>query len=137
MVRQRPLEPPFGGSNPSSPARRNRVHRPVYLMTIIDRLRCSRHRYFLNGPTSSEIYSQKSVQDISSAMLAIYIVQCVLWGIYGVILHAVPLVPARMQLPTKKRDRSPSVAQKSKTYGREANCTCVQVSAGADLQITF
>ena len=34
----------------------------------------------------------KSAHDVSAVMLGTYLVQCVLWGIYGSLIHAIPLV---------------------------------------------
>jgi MtN3 and saliva related transmembrane protein len=43
-------------------------------------------------PQAFKTYSTKHVKDISLIMLIIYIVNCMLWGIYGFYLKSVPML---------------------------------------------
>jgi len=43
-------------------------------------------------PQAYKTYQTKHVKDISLVMLFIYIVNCILWGIYGAYLSSVPML---------------------------------------------
>ncbi len=43
-------------------------------------------------PQAYKTYRTRHVKDISLAMLFIYIVNCMLWGIYGFHLNSVPML---------------------------------------------
>ncbi len=47
---------------------------------------------FLMVPQVLKTIATKRVDDISNGMLAAYLVQCALWGIYGILLQAYPLI---------------------------------------------
>jgi len=47
---------------------------------------------FLMVPQVLKTISTKRVDDISNGMLAAYLAQCALWDVYGILLHAYPLI---------------------------------------------
>ncbi len=47
---------------------------------------------FLMVPQVVNSLRTKSVGDISGAMLAAYLVQCALWAVYGLRMHAMPII---------------------------------------------
>jgi MtN3 and saliva related transmembrane protein len=43
-------------------------------------------------PQAIKTYRTRHVADISLVMLVVYIINCILWGIYGFFLHSVPML---------------------------------------------
>jgi MtN3 and saliva related transmembrane protein len=43
-------------------------------------------------PQAFKTYRTRHVADISLVMLVVYIINCMLWGIYGYFLHSVPML---------------------------------------------
>ena len=43
-------------------------------------------------PQIFKTYRTRHVEDISLVMLVVYIINCMLWGVYGYFLHSVPML---------------------------------------------
>lgn len=43
-------------------------------------------------PQTYKSYKTKQVNDISMAMLVVYIINCSLWEVYGVLIHSRPIM---------------------------------------------